>query len=173
MGDNVLIILPLTIAVIILIITFTTYSSYVTSNSEKISSRQPNTLHDINMTIHNAKLLAVAWHNVLHPSVHCASKKVFGEWNICWPPVQKAIMEKTCVVYSFGYADSDPFADSMAENGCKVFAFDPGMDHPLNLKQNLEFRHWGLSSGQVNENSFTSEFYGKTDKGVYKSFKEI
>jgi hypothetical protein len=78
-----------------------------------------------------------------------------------------------CVVYSFGYADSDPFADSMAEQGCMVYAFDPGMDHPLNLKQNLEFRHWGLSSGQANENSFTSEFYGKTDKGVYKSFKEI
>ena len=126
-----------------------------------------------NFTRQNGKLLAVAWHNGLHPSVPCVSTKEFGEWKICWPPVEKAIQENRCVVYSFGYADVDPFADSMAAEGCKVYAFDPGIDHPLNLKQNLEFRHWGLASGQKNENAFESSLYGKTDKGKYLSFKEI
>lgn len=166
--------MPLTLAVVILVTIFT--SSHVISNSKKVSSRQLNTISDTisdTKKINDAKLLAVAWHSGLHPSVHCATKKNFGEWNVCWPPVEKAIMDKKCVVYSFGYADSDPFADSMAEHGCMVYAFDPGMDHPLNLKQSLEFHHWGLSSGQVNENYFTSEFYRKTDKGIYMSFEEV
>ena len=66
MGDNALIILPLTLAVIILIITFTTlrYSSHVSSNSKKISSRQLDTINDAKK-INDAKLLAVAWQNVL------------------------------------------------------------------------------------------------------------
>ena len=38
MGDKVLIILPLTLAVLILIITFTSYNSYVNSSSKKVSS---------------------------------------------------------------------------------------------------------------------------------------
>jgi hypothetical protein len=87
------------------------------------------------------------WSHGLVPQIECPHVVQAAEWNICWPSVAKAIRSRTCIVYSFGVADSDPFTEFMATTSCQIFAFDPGVDHPLHYANNTLFYHWGLTTG--------------------------
>ena len=123
---------------------------------------------------------AVQWHSGTPPSVPrrtCSDVRQASEWSICWPPVQSAIDSGTCLVYSFGIAKSDAFTNYVAERGCTVFAFDPGVDHPLHPWKGVTFHRWGIASGakggQAEERKYVSSAYGETKHGRYFTLPEM
>jgi hypothetical protein len=105
-------------------------------------------------------------------AAHCPEMVDMGEWSICWPPVQRAIDAGSCIVYSFGVAEEDPFTIGMAARGCQVFAFDPAFKHTEHPWPGVTFRHYGLVSGQADENAFSGH-YGSTRDGRYVTLDAI
>jgi hypothetical protein len=106
----------------------------------------------------------------------CRVQAIFKEWHTCWGPIKKDIDSGNCIVYSFGVADYDEYTFGMARLGCKVYAFDPGENHPKHMAENITFHRYGLLTGARSideEKKFKSSSYGSTDKGEYKTMQEI
>ena len=69
------------------------------------------------------------------------------EWSFVPRVLETALRSRHgCLVYSFGVAGRDEFTDFHAAQGCRVFAFDPTIDHPRAWKENVTFHPWGLRS---------------------------
>jgi len=56
---------------------------------------------------------------------------------------------KDCLVYSFGLGDEWSFEDAMNDLGCFVRAFDPTVDRPANLTEEVNFNAFGLSKANA------------------------
>ena len=119
---------------------------------------------------------SVAWNQGRGiPSGRCDEVRSVAEWRVCWPPVRRALMAGSCLVYSFGIFESDAFTSFMASSGCRVYAFDPGRS-PRAVPPNVSFHRWGLRTDARlslrEEQAFTSVTYGRAD-GDYLRLDEI
>lgn len=68
-----------------------------------------------------------------------------GHKFVCMPELINDIGNNECQVYSFGVSNDWSFEKAMGEIGCKVFTFDPTVDHPKELEENVWFEKLGLS----------------------------
>jgi len=75
-----------------------------------------------------------------------------SEWSFQPMTLLRALRSKEgCLVYSFGVADKDEFTDFYANMGCRVFAFDPTVQHHRQWQPNVTFYPWGLRSASRHE----------------------
>ena len=105
----------------------------------------------------------------------CPEVAVIAEWQVCWPPIARALAEGTCIAYLFGVATEDYLTEFLSAAGCRVYAFDPAANHPVDWMPNVQFHHWGLLSGAQNrtaEKQFAG-VYGSTERGTYLGLHEL
>lgn len=89
--------------------------------------------------------------------------------------------DRECIVYSFGVANEWDFEHSMADLGCRVFAFDPTQEfrvvHENHVYPGVEFHFIGLGSESTEKyggsvQDFSSGLYGNV-AGPIKSLRSI
>ena len=76
-----------------------------------------------------------------------------GHKFVCTDELHKDIENNECLVYSFGIGKDFSFEKVLGSIGCKVFAFDPTINHPKELETNVLFEKIGLSARTDVENS--------------------
>ena len=54
------------------------------------------------------------------------------------------ILNKKCIIYSFGISNDYHFEEEMGSLGCVVYAYDPTVSLPLSPAQNVYFKKMGL-----------------------------
>ena len=98
----------------------------------------------------------------------CSSLKRFGGayrkdchyWDghkfVCVPELIKDIRNDECLVYTFGVSNDWSFEAEIGEMGCKVFSFDPTVDHPKQLEDNVWFEKLGLGIEKDSSRSLDS-----------------
>ena len=91
-------------------------------------------------------------------SFGCATKQRFGGKYrpsckytdgaklVCMDDLLNDVHEEKCLIYSFGIAMEWGFEDIMDDIGCKVFAYDPTVNHPSKRGNNITFTRLGVSS---------------------------
>ena len=76
-----------------------------------------------------------------------------GHKFLCIDEVHKDIEQNECLVYSFGVSDDWSFEKLLGRVGCKVLAFDPTVNLPNRLENNVLFEKIGLSALKDASNS--------------------
>ena len=69
-----------------------------------------------------------------------------GHKYICMPEVISDLEKDECLIYSFGVAQDWSFEKTLGDLGCKVLSFDPTVNHPSKLEENVSFKKLGLST---------------------------
>ena len=72
-----------------------------------------------------------------------------GQKYVCMDELMKDILNKECIVYSFGIGGDMSFEKSMAEMGCKVLAYDPTISKAPDQHENISFKQIGVVGVQV------------------------
>ena len=67
-----------------------------------------------------------------------------GHKFVCMPELIQDIENNECLIYSFGVFNDWTFEKALGAMGCKVFSFDPSVDHPKELEHNVWFEKLGL-----------------------------
>ena len=70
-------------------------------------------------------------------------RQVDGDKFVCMDNIQKG---KKCLIYSFGVANEYSFEQFMDTMGCEIHAYDPTVNHPAKLGDNIYFTKLGLSN---------------------------
>ena len=79
-----------------------------------------------------------------------------GHKFVCMPDLINEIENNECLVYSFGVSNDWSFEKAMGDMGCKVLSFDPTVDHPNKLADNVWFEKLGLGTQKDEELSLDS-----------------
>ena len=69
-----------------------------------------------------------------------------GQKYVCMDELMEDIANNECIVYSFGIGGDWTFEDTIGAFGCKVYAYDPTIDHPKNRSENVKFDKIGVSA---------------------------
>ena len=64
------------------------------------------------------------------------------------------IQNQECIVYSFGIGNDWSFEDGIASFGCKVYAYDPTIDHAAVRSKNIAFKKIGVVGEANNDKSY-------------------
>ena len=56
------------------------------------------------------------------------------------------IANNECVIFSFDIASDWTFEDIMDDLGCTVYAFDPSVDFPSNIRRDITFEKLGVAA---------------------------
>ena len=83
-----------------------------------------------------------------------------GQKYVCMDEIMKDITNQECIVYSFGIGGDWSFEDGIAAFGCKVFAYDPTIDHAEVRSENIRFKKIGV----VGETSNDDDKYQTLEK---------
>ena len=67
-----------------------------------------------------------------------------GQKYVCMDELMKDILDKECIVYSFGIGGDMSFEKSMAEMGCKVLTYDPTISRAPDQHENISFKQIGV-----------------------------
>ena len=132
----------------------TAYKYICTSDKEKYDM-----IKRVDFENQTGEFLRSLFHKLISNPVggRCANLQRFGGryiqrchyWDghkfVCMPELINDIGNNECVVYSFGISNDWSFEKAMGKIGCKVFAFDPTVDHPKELEENVWFEKLGLS----------------------------
>ena len=70
-------------------------------------------------------------------------RQVDGDKFVCMDNIMKG---KKCLIYSFGVANEYSFEQFMDTMGCEIHAYDPTVNHPAKLGDNIHFTKLGLSN---------------------------
>jgi len=70
-------------------------------------------------------------------------RQVDGDKFVCMDNIMQG---KQCLIYSFGIANEYTFEAFMDSRGCEIHAYDPTVDLPAKLGQNIQFTKLGLSN---------------------------
>eukprot|EP00090_Calanus_glacialis_P001572 TRINITY_DN11142_c0_g1_i1.p1 TRINITY_DN11142_c0_g1~~TRINITY_DN11142_c0_g1_i1.p1 ORF type:complete len:285 (+),score=58.91 TRINITY_DN11142_c0_g1_i1:108-962(+) len=70
-------------------------------------------------------------------------RQVDGDKFVC---MDNLMLGNQCLIYSFGVAHEYSFEEFMDSRGCEIHAYDPTVDHPAKLGQNIYFTKLGLSN---------------------------
>ena len=60
------------------------------------------------------------------------------------------------MVYSFGVGRDWSFENTLGDMGCKVYAYDPTIDNPVNISKNVIFKKIGVESYLSNNKNYGS-----------------
>ena len=67
-----------------------------------------------------------------------------GQKYVCMDDLMEDIQNNECVVYSFGVGNDISFERTIAEMGCKVFAYDPTINHSKHKFGSISFKKIGV-----------------------------
>ena len=67
-----------------------------------------------------------------------------GQKYVCMDQLIEDINNQECIVYSFGIGGDWSFEDGIADFGCKVFSYDPTIDHAETRSENIRFKKIGV-----------------------------
>ena len=93
-----------------------------------------------------------------------------GHKFVCMPELINDIENNECLVYSFGVSNDWSFERAMGDIGCKVLSFDPTVDHPKQLADNVWFEKLGLGT-QKDEKRSLDSFSSILHKNGHKNSK--
>jgi len=74
----------------------------------------------------------------------CPNKAYDGHKFICMEDLSEDISNGKCLVYSFGVKDDLTFEEQLGKMGCKVYAHDPTVTYPKDVRKNVEFYQIGV-----------------------------
>jgi len=63
---------------------------------------------------------------------------------VCMEDLVEDITNGECLVYSFGVSGDFTFEEQLGKMGCKVYAYDPTVTYPKDLRKNVEFYQVGV-----------------------------
>ena len=94
-----------------------------------------------------------------------------GHKFVCMSELQHDIKNNLCLIYSFGISTDWSFEEAMDDFGCRVLMFDPTVNHPNRLGNNISFEKIGLSAMKDEENSLDTlssilQKHGHTDTKI-------
>ena len=78
-----------------------------------------------------------------------------GERYLCMDNFYNDILNKRCIIYSFGISNDYHFEEEMGSLGCVVYAHDPTVSLPLSPAQNVYFKKVGLGHFKGKQVLFT------------------
>ena len=91
-------------------------------------------------------------------------RKKWEEQAFCVQDLQQYGDDEACLVYSFGIHTSWEWEEKVAALfGCRVYAFDPTMDHPAELAPGVTFHQLGLQGAGTNMSATHSAEYTAID----------
>ena len=77
-----------------------------------------------------------------------------GQKYICMDELMMDIQNQECIVYSFGIGYDWSFEDGIAGFGCKVYAYDPTIDHATVRSKNIAFKKIGVVGEASNDKRY-------------------
>ena len=160
---------------------FKTVSNYICRSDKK----KLRMLKNINFERQTPEFLQSLFYKLISNPVggRCANMQRFGGryhegchyWDghkfVCMPELMYDIENNECVVYSFGVSNDWTFEKALGEIGCKVFSFDPTVNHPKELEYNVWFEKLGLGKEKDDKKSLDSlksilQKYGHTNTKI-------
>ena len=135
---------------------FKTVSNYICRSDKK----KLRMLKNINFERQTTDFLQSLFYKLISNPVggRCTNMQRFGGhynegchyWDghkfVCIPELMHDIENNECVVYSFGVSNDWTFEKALGEIGCRVFSFDPTVNHPKELEYNVWFEKLGLGT---------------------------
>jgi len=67
-----------------------------------------------------------------------------GQKYVCMDDLMEDIQNNECIVYSFGVGNDISFEKTFADMGCKVFAYDPTINHSKHKFESISFKKIGV-----------------------------
>ena len=77
-----------------------------------------------------------------------------GQKYVCMDELMSDINSNECIVYSFGIGGDWSFEDNIASMGCRVYAYDPTIDHPEKRSENISFKKVGVVGVSGSDKSY-------------------
>ena len=77
-----------------------------------------------------------------------------GQKYICMDELMADIQNQSCIVYSFGIGGDWSFEDGIGAFGCKVYAYDPSINHAEIRSENVTFRKIGVVGHTTNDDKY-------------------
>ena len=145
---------------------FKTVSNYICRSDKK----KLRILKNINFERQTTEFLQSLFYKLISNPVggRCTNMQRFGGryhevchyWDghkfVCMPELMYDIENDECLVYSFGVSNDWTFEKALGEIGCRVFSFDPTVNHPKELEHNVWFEKLGLGKERVDKKSLDS-----------------
>ena len=118
-----------------------------------VRQQETNPLLSDDMVIdHFQRIMALPLQTACHVGKWVALKRWLpncgatdGERYLCMDNFYEDVHQDKCLVYSFGIANDSLFEREMGRIGCVVHAYDPTVDLPPNLAENVHFKKLGLA----------------------------
>ena len=77
-----------------------------------------------------------------------------GQKYICMDELAEDIRNQECLIYSFGISNDWSFEDIIGSMGCRVYAFDPTIDHKPKRSENISFEKIGVVGKPTYDKSY-------------------